>query len=173
MVARLTIGKKKFADVEQEMLTIEAKASHLYAELIQAVSEDASAFQSVMEAYRLPKQTPAEVEQRSAKIQAATLYAAEVPLNVAQKSVELLKLTQQLVLKGNINAISDAGSAAALAGAALIGAGLNVRINAPGLDDKAVASRLTEEIDKLEQQGEQLGKIIREQLNERGGLSRV
>lgn len=171
MVARLTIGKKKYVDVEQEMVSIETKASQFYTELVLSVSEDAAAFQSVMEAYRLPKQTAEEIEQRSAHIQAATLHAAEVPLNVAQKSVELLKLAQQLVLKGNINAISDAGSAAALAGAGLMGAGLNVRINAPGLDDKANASRLIEEIDNLERQGEQLGKNIREQLNERGGLS--
>jgi glutamate formiminotransferase/formiminotetrahydrofolate cyclodeaminase len=171
MVSRLTIGKKKYADVEQEMLSIEEKASLFYTELLQAVSKDAAAFQSVMEAYRLPKQTPEEIEQRSAQIQAATLYAAEVPLSVAQNSVELLKLAQQLVLKGNINAISDAGSAAALAGAALIGAGLNVRINAPGLENKADASQLIDEIDNLERQGEQLGKDIREQLNERGGLS--
>ena len=117
------------------------------------------------------EQTAEEIEQRSAQIQAATLHAAEVPLSVAQKSVELLQLAQQLVLKGNLNAISDAGSAAALAGAALIGAGLNVRINATGLENKADASQLIEEIYNLERQGEQLRKIIREQLNERGGLS--
>ena len=171
MVARLTTGKKKYAEVEQEMLSIEQGAIRLSTELTQAVSEDASAFQSVMEAFRLPKETPEEKSLRSDSIQAATLYAAQVPLGVARKAVEILQLTQQLVMKGNLNAISDAGSAAALAGAALTGAGLNVRINAPGLKDRGIAAKLIEEIGDLENQGADLQEKIRVQLYRRGGFS--
>ena len=171
MVARLTTEKKKYAEVEQEILSIEQDAIRLSTDLTQAVSEDASAFQSVMEAYRLPKEIPDEKSLRSDSIQAATLYAAQVPLGVAWKAVEILQLTQQLVLKGNLNAISDTGSAAALAGAALTGAGLNVRINAPGLKDKEKAAKLIEEISDLENQGADLQEQIREQLYHRGGFS--
>ena len=171
MVARLTIGKKKYAGVEAEMLSIEGNAARLHAELSQAVSEDAAAFQSVMEAFRLPKETQEEKARRVEEIQAATLYAAQVPLSVARRAVELLVLAQELVLHGNINAISDTGSAAALAGAALTGAGLNVRINAPGLTDQETVSSLIEEIDDLESQGAHLQDQIRIALYQRGGFS--
>jgi formiminotetrahydrofolate cyclodeaminase len=90
---------------------------------------------------------------------------------VSKKSVELLELAQNVVLRGNLNAISDAGSAAALAGAALTGAALNVRINAPGLKDQRTASALIEEIGNLESQGADLQDQIRSQLFERGGFS--
>jgi formiminotetrahydrofolate cyclodeaminase len=171
MVARLTIGKKKYADVEAQMLSIEQQASQLSEELIQAVSEDADAFQAVMEAFRLPKDTQAEKDHRADRIQSATLNAAQVPLDVARKAVELLSLAQQLVQNGNMNAISDAGSAAALAGAALTSAGLNVRINAIALKDKLTASSLIQEIDELENQGGVLQDQIRSVLHKRGGFS--
>lgn len=171
MVARLTVGKKKYAEVEAEMLSIEQTAARLHAELSHAVSEDAAAFQSVMQAFRLPKDTQEEKAQRVERIQAATLYAAQVPLSVARRAVELLGLAREMVLHGNINAISDAGSAAALAGAALTSAGLNVRINAPGLKDQETVSSLIEEIDDLESQGADLQDQIRITLFKRGGFS--
>ena len=171
MVARLTIGKKKYAEVEAEMLSIEENANQLSAELTAAVAEDASAFQSVMEAYRLPTETPEENSYRADRIQAATLYAAEVPLGVARKASEILRLAQQLALHGNLNAISDAGSAAALAGAALTSAALNVRINAPGLKDEDTAASLLAEIGALEAQAADLQVEIRDQLFQRGGFS--
>lgn len=171
MVARLTIGKKKYADVEEEMLAVEESVVRLSSELVQAVSEDASAFQSVMEAFQLPKETEQEKSFRSDRIQTATLHAAQVPLEVAKKAIELMQLTQQLVERGNLNAISDAGSAAALAGAALSGAALNVRINAPELKDKESAAGLISEIGELENKGEALQVQIRTQLYQRGGFS--
>lgn len=124
-----------------------------------------------MLAFRLPKDTQEEKAQRVERIQAATLYAAQVPLSVARRAVELLGLAREMVLHGNINAISDAGSAAALAGAALTSAGLNVRINAPGLKDQETVSSLIEEIDDLESQGADLQEQIRITLFKRGGFS--
>jgi glutamate formiminotransferase/formiminotetrahydrofolate cyclodeaminase len=171
MVARLTIGKKKYADVEDKMRTVEQRVEVLKVELSEAVVEDSAAFQGVMESFHLPKNTPEEKTLRSERIQAATLQAAQVPLEVAKKSVELLELAQTVILSGNLNAISDAGSAAALAGAALTGAALNVRINAAGLRDQRTASALIEEIGKLENRGADLQDQIRSQLFERGGFS--
>jgi len=171
MVVRLTIGKKKYVEVEDEMRSIEQQAVRLAEELTQAVAEDSSAFQAVMEAIRMPKETQEEKTTRSHSIQTATLYAAQVPLGVARKSLELLEITQKLVLHGNLNAISDTGSAAALAGAALSGAGLNVRINAPGLDDRGTAAGLLEEIGEIEIRGADLQEQIRVQLFQRGGFS--
>lgn len=171
MVARLTIGKKKYAELKDEMRAIEQRVEVLQDELHQSVSEDAQAFQAVMASFRLPKDTPQEKNLRTKRIQEATLYAAQVPLEVATKSVELLEYAQIMVQKGNLNAISDAGSAAALAGAALNGAALNVRINTPGLDDKQVAAELVDKISQLESRAEELQAQIRSQLVQRGGFA--
>jgi glutamate formiminotransferase/formiminotetrahydrofolate cyclodeaminase len=171
MVARLTIDKKKYADVQDEMRDIELQVSALKVELIEAVAKDAAAFQAVMESFRLPKNTPEEKSLRSNQIQAATLQAAQIPLKVATKSVVLLEFAQIVTMRGNLNAISDAGSAAALAGAALTGAALNVHINAAGLKDQQTVSQLIEDIEKLERQGADLQDQIRSQLYERGGFS--
>jgi glutamate formiminotransferase/formiminotetrahydrofolate cyclodeaminase len=171
MVARLTIGKKKYAEVEDEMRAIEDRAALLQVELNQAVNEDAAAFQAVMEGFRLPKVTPQEKKLRKERIQEATLYAAQVPLEVAKKSVEVLEFAQILVTVGNLNAISDAGSAAALAGAAFNGAALNVRINTPGLEDQQIASELLEKIGKLESRAADLQAQIKSQLIQRGGFA--
>jgi formiminotetrahydrofolate cyclodeaminase len=171
MVARLTIGKKKYADVDDEMRAIEKCVEVLQVELNQAVAEDAAAFQVVMESFRLPKETAQEKTLRTELIQEAILYAAQVPLEVATKSVEVLEFAQRMVLKGNLNAISDAGSAAALAGAALHGAALNVRINTPGLEDEKIASELIDKIGELESRAADLQAQIRSQLIERGGFA--
>lgn len=171
MVARLTIGKKKYADVEEEMRTVEQRVEVLQVELSEAVAQDSAAFQGVMESFRLPKNIPEEKSYRSEQIQAATLQAAQVPLEVAKKSFKLLEFSQMVILRGNLNAISDAGAAAALAGAALTGAALNVRINAAGLKDRQTAVELVEIIEKLERQGADLQDQIRSRLFQRGGFS--
>jgi glutamate formiminotransferase/formiminotetrahydrofolate cyclodeaminase len=171
MVARLTIGKKKYADVESKMLAVEQQVEILQGELAEAVADDSAAFQAVMEAIRLPKDTPQERILKSERIQKATLQAALVPLEVAKKSIELLEFAQIMILHGNLNAISDAGSAAALAGAALNGAALNVRTNTPGLDNQDTASELLEQISQLEKRGAELQDQIRLQLFQRGGFA--
>jgi glutamate formiminotransferase/formiminotetrahydrofolate cyclodeaminase len=171
MVARLTIGKKKYAEVEDKMRAIEQRAELLKEELTQAVARDAAAFQEVMESFRLPKGTPQEKTIRAERIQAATLQAAQVPLEVAKKSVELLEIAQVLVLHGNLNAISDAGSAAALAGAALNGAALNVRINTPGLENQQTANQLLEKTRDLERRAAVLQEQIHSQLYQQGGFA--
>jgi glutamate formiminotransferase/formiminotetrahydrofolate cyclodeaminase len=171
MVARLTINKKKYAHVEEEMRTIEQHAEAMRVELTSAVSDDSAAFNAVMNAYRLPKNTPQEKEERTQRIQSTTLLAAQVPMQVAKTAVEILKYAQILVLQANLNAISDAGSAAALAGAAISGAALNVRINALGLKDKRDSAALIEEISKLEVQAKEMQDQILSQIYQRGGLN--
>jgi len=171
MVARLTIGKKKYAAVEEEMRTIEHRVEAIRMELTSAVAEDSRAFEAVMTAYRLPKNTPQEKEERTQQIQTATLLAAQVPLQVAQTALEILEYAQEMVLHGNLNAISDAGSAAALAGAAISGAALNVRINALGLNDKSESETLIEEIGKVEIRAKGLQDQILSQIYQRGGLN--
>jgi glutamate formiminotransferase/formiminotetrahydrofolate cyclodeaminase len=170
MVARLTVGKQKYASVEEPMRQIDRRSIELQDELASAAVEDAAAFNEVMAALRLGKNTPQEKQLRAEQIQAATLQAAKVPLEVAEKAIEILKFTLELVAHGNLNAISDAGSAAALAYAALNGAALNVRVNALGLDDQGTADNLIKQIEQLEIQGSDLQKQIRDQITDRGGF---
>lgn len=170
MVARLTVGRQKYASVEEEMRQIDQRALKFQDELASAVEEDAAAFNEVMAALRLEKDTPQEKLLRAEQIQAATLQAARIPLTVAEKTVEILKFTLELVAHGNLNAISDAGSAASLAYAALNGAALNVRVNALGLEDQGTADNLINQIEQLEIQGSDLQKQIRKQITDRGGF---
>ena len=152
------------------MQAILEKAEAIRTELETAVEQDAAAFDQVMLAYKLPKNTPAEIATRLQAIEVATLQAARVPLEVAQKAVTILELAVQVITQGNINAISDAGSSAALARAALVGAGLNVRINAANLQDQSSAMELISSLQAVEDLANESEGIIRQQIVTRGGL---
>ena len=135
------------------------------------IKRDAAAFEALMAAYRQPKESPQEKQARLESIQAATLGAAQVPLEVASMAVEVLELASQVVAVGNLNAISDGATGAALAGAALTGAGYNVRINLAGLDDDSQAGAMLEKLKELEQRAEDLQAQIHSHLAQRGKLS--
>lgn len=171
MVARLTIGKKAYAQFEEEMERILQKAEALRVSLREAVEQDAKAFNAVMAAFRMPKNTSPEKTIRDQAIEKTTLGAAMVPLQVAGQAVEVMEMAVQVVTHGNLNAISDGASAAALAQAALRSAGYNVKINAANLRDKPTAKDLVEKIDTLEASAALLDQEIISNLKDRGGLS--
>jgi len=171
MVAGLTIGKKKYAEVEAQMQAIRVHAEKLREELTYAVDDDAGAFEAVMGAYRLPRETPEQEAARTASIQSATLNAAHVPLHVAEGAVKVMELALLCVESANVNAISDAASAAAVAKAALTAAGYNVRINVAGLPDPAAGEQYFSKMRELEAQAVDIEKSIREKMQERGGFS--
>ena len=150
MVARLTIGKKKYVEVEQEMKTILEGTQALQQRLYHSVTEDAEAFQAVMEAYRLPKGSELEKERRAAEIETAMQGAAEVPLQVCRDAVHVMAFAANVAEKGNQNALSDAGSAGAMASAAFKAAQYNVRINAGSVSDKKLAKKWLDEVQKLQ-----------------------
>jgi formiminotetrahydrofolate cyclodeaminase len=170
MVARLTIGKKKYAQVEDEMEAVLLEADQLRADLTEAVRKDAAAFEAVMAAFRLPKDTPEQQDQRKVAIERSTLAAAQAPLSVARKAVRVLELAEQVVSQANLNAISDGATAAALAKAALTGSGYNVRINAVGLQNQVIAQDLIDQVTDLDRQAAGLNQKMRELLKERGGM---
>jgi len=170
MVARLTLGKKKYAEVEERMQAIAQQADALCQKMKSAVVRDAQAFEAVMSAMRMPKETAAEQQARQEALQAATVQAASVPLEVAQGAVEALQLAAEVVARGNLNAISDGGSAAAQAQAALRGAALNVRINLQGLEDADMVQKLLGELEKLETQANALWQQVQESLKQRANL---
>lgn len=171
MVARLTIGKKKYASVETEMLTLLESAEALRKELTEAILRDAAAFDGVMSAFKLPKDTAEEQASRDQAVEAATLTAIQVPLEVAEKAVNVLKLAAQVVSQGNLNAISDGASGAAMARAALTSAGYNVRINAASLHNPAFGETALKRMRELEEQADNLDTQIRVDLAKRGGFS--
>lgn len=150
MVANLTIGREKFAAVEERMQTLLLDLGHLRRRLTAAMQEDADAFATYMAARRLPRATPEERQARTAALQAATLAAAEAPLAVARLCAELLPLVREAATHGNPSVASDAGVAAILAEATVRSAGLNVRVNLPGIADTARRQALAEEVAALE-----------------------
>ena len=170
MVARLTTGKKKYADVQEQMWVVLEQAEKLRQMLNAAVTEDAAAFDGLMAAMKLPRDTEEQVTARQSAMQEATFIAASVPLKVAGLAVEVLNLAVQVAGTGNVNAISDAGSAAAHAQAALTSAGLNVRINLLGMDENPSAQQMLQTLHTLEVQAAGLQDQMRTILTERGGF---
>jgi glutamate formiminotransferase/formiminotetrahydrofolate cyclodeaminase len=171
MVTGLTIGKKKYAEVEAQMQAVRVLAEKLREELTYAVDDDAGAFEAVMGAYRLPKGTPEEQAARTSSIQSATLNAAHVPLHVAEDAVKVMELALSCVASANLNAISDAASAAAMAKAGLTAAGYNVRINVAALPDPSAGEHYIRQMRELELQALGIEKSIRETMQERGKFS--
>jgi glutamate formiminotransferase / formiminotetrahydrofolate cyclodeaminase len=170
MVARLTLGKKKYAAVEDAMWEVLEQADSLRKVLTAAVEQDAAAFEAYIQAVRLPKNTPAEEQVRTQAIEQATRHAAEVPFETAQRAAAVMALAVQAASLGNLNAICDAGTAVALGRAALTGAGLNVRTNTLTLLDRAAAENLVAGIEDLESQATGLEAELKKVLKERGGI---
>ncbi len=171
MVANLTIGRKKYAEVESAMVDVLKQADTIRLSMMQAVEADAAAYQKVMEAYKLPKESDAEKTARSEAIQAATLVAAQVPLSVAQTCASLLPLACEVAEKGNPNAITDAASALTFANAAMTAALLNVEINLSSLKDEAFVAMAKEEKEKLRKAAAEYAVQMEKLLQERAQIS--
>lgn len=160
MYAGLTLGKSAYADTADEMEQARQRAERLRADLARAARDDSQAYRQVMEAYRLPKATDAEKAHRAAAIQAALLAAAEVPMQVARLSVEVLEAALEVTRKGNVNCLCDGGVAGYMARAALRGALLNVAVNARDIKDADTADALRAEAAALRTKGEALADAL-------------
>ena len=167
MVARLTLGKKKYAEVEAQMQSVLESADKLRADLAAAVRDDAAAFEAVLEAFKLAKDTEAQQAARAEAIEQAYVHAADVPLRTARAAVATLGLAAIAAEKGNVNALSDSGSAAYLAKAALSGAALNVRANAAAIKDREAAAAWLKELSGLEARANDALAAIDRTLRER------
>jgi glutamate formiminotransferase/formiminotetrahydrofolate cyclodeaminase len=170
MVGGLTVGKKQYADVETEIQAMMAHGDVLQTRLTTAITDDSQAFKQVMAAYRLPRETEEETTARDEAIEAATRRAALVPLGVARDALAALRLTVQAATVGNLNAITDAGSAALMARAAIGAATLNVQINAQKLVDKAVGQSWLDELSQIQTETEILYEEMVGTLAERAAL---
>jgi formiminotetrahydrofolate cyclodeaminase len=149
MVCNLTIGKPKYAEVEEEMLVLLAKSEALREMLTNQIKADVDAFNCLMATYSLPKDSEEDKVSRSVAIQAALQEATLVPLACAQACAEIITLSRIAASKGNLGVISDAGVAVMAAYGGLKGAALNVYVNAAGLKDRVFAEEKLAELDGI------------------------
>ena len=167
MVINLTTGKKGFEGKEAELKRIREEA-HSYREaLTGTIAEDSLAYQSVMNAFLLPKKTEEEKGKRKEEIQRALKKAADPPLFTTATSLKVMKLCQEAVEKGNPNAISDAAVGALLADAAMGGGIFNVLINLSALEDKHFVEKMKKELNRLEAEGEAIKRGILNRIKEK------
>ncbi len=149
MVCNLTIGKKQYVAVEAEMKKVQSQAETWWQKLLAMADEDAKSFDLVMNAYRLPKGTPAEKTTRTAAIQEALKVAEGAPMRTAEACLAVLDLTLPVAAKGNKNVVSDAIVAAHMAYTGLQSAAVNVRINLKGIKDSDFVERENRKLSEL------------------------
>ena len=149
MVGSLTVGKKKYAAVEADILVLNRRAAALRKRLEGLVQADADAFTPLAAAYKLPKETPEQQAHKAAVLEAALEGACAVPLEIMSACCEGITLAVEYAEKGSVMAVSDAGCAALFCKAALQAAGLNVSINTRLMADNAHAAALNAQADAM------------------------
>ncbi len=149
MACRLTSGRARFAAVEEEVRDILDQAERLRGRLMELADSDRRAFDQVMAAYRLPKETQAQREERHEAVQAALKEATRVPLEIAEACAHVIRLAGQAISLVNPNARSDMSVGALLADAGLQGARLNIHINLSGVEDRAFVREKRQALDRL------------------------
>ena len=154
MVANLSAGKRGWDDRLEYFSDRAVKAQQIKDELLSLVDEDTAAFNKVMEAFGLPKNSPEEKAARTAAIQEATKHAAEVPLKVMKTAVKSYQLLAEMAEQGNPASISDVGVGALATRACIEGAAMNVRINLGQLKDEKFKALLAKEIQKISAESE-------------------
>ena len=160
MVANLSSHKAGWDDRWEEFSDWAERGQALMAELLHLVDEDTVAFNRIMAVFAMPKSTDEEKAVRSAALQAATLYATEVPLRTMQTAFGVFEIVRAMAETGNPNSVSDAGVGALAARSAVLGACLNVKINAAGLKDRDTAGRLVDEAERLAAEAQRLEKEV-------------
>jgi glutamate formiminotransferase/formiminotetrahydrofolate cyclodeaminase len=149
MVANLTVGKKGYEPVWEELAALAERCQALKSQLVRAVDEDTEAFNQVMSALRLPKATPEQQKVRGQAVEAAYEAAARVPFNTARLCYEAIKMANEVASKGNVNSASDAGVAALMGRAGVEGAALNVLTNLGSVKNQAFKDECRREVDRF------------------------
>lgn len=169
MVANLSSHKRGWDERWKEFSDWACKGQKLMNELLALVDEDTAAFNKIMDVFSMPKGSEEEKRARAAAMEEATLYATEVPLRTVKTSFQVFELAKEMATNGNPNSASDSGVGAIAARGAVMGAALNVHINAVGLEDKEMAQKLMDEADKYvemaKKEEEEILKIVNEKIN--------
>ncbi len=167
MVANLSSHKAGWDARWEEFSNWADKGQALMSELLMLVDEDTAAFNKIMDVFAMPKGTDEEKAARAKAMQDATLYATQVPLKTMRASVKVFGLVRAMASEGNPNSVSDAGVGALMARSAVLGALLNVKINATGLKDRSIAEELIGEAERIARDAERLEKEVLEIVNEK------
>lgn len=167
MVANLSSHKAGWDARWEEFSDWADKGQALMSELLMLVDEDTAAFNKIMDVFAMPKGTDEEKATRAKAMQDATLYATQVPLRTMRTSVKIFALVRAMAAEGNPNSVSDAGVGALMARSAVLGALLNVKINASGLKDRSMAEELIGEAERIARDAERLEKEVLEIVNEK------
>ncbi len=149
MVGSLTVGKKKYADVEQDIINLNEKAREIQSQLLMLVEKDAEVFEPLSKAYGMPKETPEQQAQKAAVMEKVLLECCDVPMQIMRCCTRAIELHDEYEQKGTAIAISDVGVGVAGCKAALKGASLNVFINTKWMTDRVRAEELNSEADEM------------------------
>ena len=160
MVAGLTIGKKKYAEAEEEMKAAVAPMQQIRDQLLEDIKRDSESFDQYMQALTLPKETEEEKAARTEAMQNGLKAAVAVPLSVAKAACGILPYAETMVVKGNKTAVTDALVATMMARTAVLGAGFNVKINLESIKDQEYVDRIGKEVAELEKQAVEMEKKI-------------
>lgn len=158
MVGNYTVGKKKYAEVEEDVKALMAKAEDIRARLLALVDADAEAFEPLSKAYAIPKDDP----NREAVMEQCLRDAAATPMEILRLSCQAIDLHREMLDKGSVMMLSDVGTGVIFCQSALYGAALNVRVNTKSMTDQTFAKAMDEETDALV---EQYGTIARQVYN--------
>ena len=149
MVGSLTVGKKKYAEVEADIIALKEKADALQKDFLHLVEEDARVFEPLSKAYGMPKDTEEEKAEKARVMEIVLKDACSVPMEIMKKCCEAIDIIEEFAQKDNVIALSDAGVGAAFCKAALLGASLNVFINTKSMANREYAEALNREAEEM------------------------
>jgi formiminotetrahydrofolate cyclodeaminase len=168
MVGSLTVGKKKYADVEADIIKLKERADQIQASLLHLVEDDVEVLDILLKAYAMPKSTPEEQEAKAEALEDALRKACQVPIDIMQKCCEAIDVIEGFAQKGSAMAISDAGVGAIFCKSALQGASLNVYINTKAMKDLEYAkdcNKKTEDmVENYGRKADEIFQLVREKL---------
>lgn len=167
MVANLTVGKKRYADVEEEMQQSLIRLKKLQEDLMDLADQDAEVFAPLAKAYKMPSETEEQKAEKARVMEERLLAASLVPMQMMEKALAVLNILEELEKKGSRMAISDVGVAAQFARAALLGAVMNVYINTRSMEDREKAAKLNERAGQLIAEGVKRADAIYQRVQKR------
>ena len=164
MVVHLTLGKKRYAQAEQDMLNYERELKRLQQEFLMLADKDAVVFAPLAECYRLPSSTEEEKAYKEKVMEERLVQASYVPLEIMEKAAEMLGILKELAEKGSVMAVSDVGVGVQFARTAILGAVMNVYINTRSMKDRKRAEELNREAKRLTKEGTDAADRIYEKI---------
>ena len=157
MVGELTVGKKKYADVEEDVKALMVKAQDLRVKLLECIDKDAVAFEPLSRAYGIPKDDPT----RDEVMEACLRTAAAAPMEILDLCCEAIELQREFADKGSVLAVSDAGTGVVHCKAALQGAAINVKVNTKAMKDREYAASIDRQVDeRMEKYGKMADEVF-------------